>query len=178
MRALRFWSAVAVLAASATLLADDRTVLFDKSVDFTAFHTFTIGARTISSERPELKFPALAEMVSKTLFDSLVARGLTAAASGELAASFRISSDDYGVGPFGRPGIIRPTPRGSSGDGNTLKVAYTEATLVVDLVRVSDGLLVWRGVYRDTEAAAAKFGETLPKYAASLLTEFPPKKAK
>jgi len=167
-----------VFAGSAVVLADDHVVLFDKDVDFTAFKTFLAQAPIVSSERPELKFPAVASAILDAARAALKTRGLAESnAASDLALGIILRSDDYGVGPYGRLGIVHPPQRGRPGTSNGLTVAYTEAVLVVDLRR-KDNTLIWRGVYRDSDESQSKLADNLPKHATSLLSEYPPRKSK
>ena len=159
--------------------ADDHTVLFDRDIDFSTFRTFLVVAPTVSSVRPELKFPALTTSIVDVARETLVARGLSEGnASADLALTVWLFSVDYGIGPYGRPGVVNGPLRGRSGASSGLTVDYTEASLVIDLHRRSDRLLIWRGVYHDEEKDQGKFAGTLPKGAASLLSQYPPRKAK
>jgi hypothetical protein len=167
------------MAASAILHADDHTVLFDRDINWAAFKTFLVVNPAVSSERPELRFPALSTSIVEAARGSLVARGLTESnAAADLALAIRVTSDDWGIGSFGRPNLINPPQGGRRGNARGLTVAFTEATLVIDLSRQSDKLLVWRGVFHDSEDNASKFGAALPKDATALLSQFPPRAAK
>jgi hypothetical protein len=170
-----------VLVASATvLLADDHTVLFDQDVDFSAFKTFALGDRHMESSRPELNFPAVMRSVEQAVRASLIDKGLeNAPGLADLVATVDVKGVDYAIGPFGRPNAIASEGGGGRrGRGAPLAVDFTEITLVIDLYHGTPGVLVWRGVYHDTEKEARKLAESLPKDTAALLTEYPPKKSK
>jgi len=55
-------------------------------------------------------------------------------------------------------------------------VDFTEATLVIDLKDMRSNMLIWRGVYHDNESDAKRLAEALPRDAAVLASEYPPKK--
>jgi hypothetical protein len=167
----------ALLLSSALVLADDHSVIFDEDVDFSTFKTFTMRDATITSARPELKFPAVAKSLGESIRAALVTSGLKDLPDrGDLVAESSVKGVDYEIGPFGRANVVRP-PRGSAGPtGST--VDFTEVALVVDLKRAGSEVLIWRGVYHDTEKDAGKLADALPKDAAKLLSEFPPRKKK
>ncbi len=177
MRATASWCVVLALA-TAVLLADDHSVIFDEDVDFSIFKTFTMRAGRMTSERPELSFPAVMKTIGQAIRTSLTARGLKEVADrGDLLVEHSVAGVDYGIGPFGRPNAIRPGPRGGRG-GRAMQVDFTEATLVIDLKHGDPETLLWRGVFHDTENDARKLAEALPKDAATLLSQYPPQRRK
>jgi len=164
----------AVILASAVLVADDHTVIFDEDVDFSTLRTFDVRDARMSSERPELTFPAVMKAIDESVRGALVARGLKLMTDHpDLVAEYRVAGVDYSIGPFGRPNVITP---GRGGRGRAMSVDFTEATLVIDLSRPDPKVLIWRGVFHDTENDARILAVALPKDAAKLLSEFPPKK--
>jgi hypothetical protein len=168
----------ALLLSSALVLADDHSVIFDEDVDFSTFKTFTMRDATIASARPELQFPAVAESLGVSVRAALVASGLKDLPDrGDLVAESSVKGVDYEIGPLGRANVVRP-PRASGAGPAGSTVDFTEVTLVVDLKRAGSEVLIWRGVYHDTEKDAGKLADALPKDAAKLLSEFPPRKKK
>jgi hypothetical protein len=166
------------LALSAVVLADDHSVIFDEDVDFSLFTTFAVGGSHIDSARPELNFPAVIRSVGQAIRAALTSKGLKEVPDhADLVASVDVTGVDYAVGPFGRPNAIQPG-RNGRGAGASLAADFTELTIVVDLNRGTPPVLVWRGVYHDTEREARKLAEALPRDAAALLEQYPPKKAK
>jgi hypothetical protein len=166
---------IALLLASAVLAADDRTVLFDDEVNFSSFKTFTLHDGTVSSQRPELKSSITRKKLSDAIRGALTARGLKETADpADLLVEHSVNAVDYGIGPFGRANPIGG--RGRRGDAQGSTVDFTEATLVVDLKAGDPRALVWRGVFRQAENDAGKLAEALPKFAASLLSDYPPRK--
>jgi len=163
---------------SALVLADDHSVIFDEDVDFATFKTFTMRDASIASERSELKFPAVAKSLSDSIRTALVASGLKDLPDrGELIAEASVKGVDYEIGPFGRANVVRPS-RGRGAGPTAATVDFTEVTLVIDLKRAGSEVLIWRGVYHDAEKDAGKLADALPKDAAKLLAEFPPKRKK
>jgi hypothetical protein len=174
MRALLLSAILA--AASAMLVADDHTVLFDEDVDFSSFKTFRLDSGRMKADRPELNFPALMTTLSEVIGSGLKARGLQPVSDApNLTVDFSVTGVDYAIGPFGRPSIVSGG-RGRRGGG--APPDFTEATIVIDMKEAPSGTLVWRGVYHDTEDDAKRFADVLPKDAAVLISEYPPKRRK
>ena len=178
MRAVVFWCTV--LALSVAVVADDQSVIFDEDLDFSTLRTFTMQSGRMVSERPELNFPATMTALGEAIRRTLVANGMKDVPDhADVTVEFSVNAVDYGIGPAGRANVIRPAPRGGRGGRvNILEVAFTEATLVVDLKHGDPEVLVWRGVYHDTENEARKLAEALPTDAVKLLSRFPPVRKK
>jgi hypothetical protein len=172
-------SAVVLALAVVALSADDHSVIFDDDLDFSDFATFSMGEAHIVSARPELNFPAVMRSLGETIRTALTKAGLKLVPDhADVIASYDVKGVDYAIGPFGRPNALQPNPGGRRGRGGSLAVDFTEVTLVIDLQRGTPPALVWRGVFHDTEKEARKLAEALPKDAASLLSEYPPRKEK
>ena len=165
----------ALLVSSALLRADDHSVIFDPDVNFSSFKTFTMRDARLTSARPELNFPLVIKTINDAIRTALTTAGLKEApAGGDLSVALNITGVDYGIGPFGRASAVS-RGRGRGG-ASSLPVDFTEVTLVLDLEYGNPAALVWRGVYHDTEGDAQKLAAALPKDAAKLLAEYPPKK--
>jgi len=163
--------------ASATLLADDHVVLFDEDVDFTAFRTFVVGGGRMKSERAELQFPAVMASLAESIRAGLKARVLKEASDRpDLQVDFSVTGVDYAIGPFGRANVVSGGRGRRGAPSGGAAVDFTEATLVIDVTEVRTGTLIWRGVFHDTEKDAQKLAEALPKDAATLAAEYPPRK--
>lgn len=169
---------VAALAVSAAVLvADDHSVLFDEDVDFSTFKTFAMRERRITSERPELRFPAVMTAIDEAIRAGLTARGLKETPDrADLVVEYRATGVDWAIGPFGRPSVVQPGNRGRGGRAGGATVNFTEVTLVIDLSHGDPALLVWRGVYHDTEENAGTLAQALPRDAAILLAKYPVRK--
>jgi hypothetical protein len=178
-RAVSGWMvALAIGLASAMLRADDYSVIYDEDIDFSIFKTFTLRDVQVTSARPELKFPAVAKAISDSTRDSLTAIGLKEAnTGGNLIVECQITGADFNIGPFGR---ANPVPTVARGRGRSEPlpgpVDFTEATIVLDLLKADSNALVFRGVYHDDEKDMEKLARRLPKDAATLLAEYPRKK--
>ena len=171
----RAFAVCAVIAlSSAILLADDRVVLFDEDVDFSTFKTFIIGSGRMKSDRPELKFPAVMTSLAEAIRSGLRSKSLKEVSdNASLIVDFSVTGVDFVIGDFGRP---NPVGAGGRGRAGSVTVDFTEATLVIDLKDGRSNTLIWRGVYHDTENQARRLAEALPKDAAALVSEYPPRK--
>ena len=116
---------------------------------------------------------------------TLTSKGLKEATDRpDVTVEFTASGQDYSVGPFGRASPIEPNRggrpgrgRGGAADPQSIQpVACTEGLLVLDLLARESGLLIWRGVYRDSEKNTGKFAQRLPDDAKTLLAQYPPRK--
>jgi Domain of unknown function (DUF4136) len=177
----RIGMACVVLAlSSAVLLADDHSVIFDEEVDFSTFKTFAVHEGHMASERPELNFPAVMKTLDAAIRSALTASDLKEVTNRpDLVVEYSVTGVDYGIGPFGRANVLGAGRGGGRGPrASALPVDFTEATLVIDLKHGDPATLLWRGVYHDAENDAKKLGEALPKDAAKLLSEYPPKRKK
>src|SRR5262245_49086656 len=98
-------------------MADDHSVIFDEDVDFSTFKTMTVRDATVTSDRPELTFPAVSKTLTDAIRSALTAKGLKAAATdpADLEVICRVTGVDYAIGPFGRPNAIPPGRGGRGG---------------------------------------------------------------
>jgi hypothetical protein len=164
----------AVLIASVVVAADERSVLFDEDVDFSTFRSFALRNAGVTSDRPELSSPLVMQAIGDAVRASLVGRGLTdGGARADVVVEYSVSGVDFEVGPFGRPW---PIEAGRGGRREGVKVAFTEATMVIDVKREDSRALVWRGVYRIADGEMQKLVDALPKNAVRLLSQYPPKR--
>jgi hypothetical protein len=164
---------LAILLASAVLVADDHSVIFDEDVDFTAFKTFTMRNGRMTSDRPELNFPVVLEVLGGVIRKTLITKGLKEGDDrADLVVEYSVNAVDFSIGPFGRANQMR----GGRGRGGASQADFTEATLVLDLKRRDPEALLWRGVYRDAEPEPGKLAELLPRDAATLLVQYPPRR--
>ena len=92
----------------ARLCADDRTITFEKSVDFSAMKTFAVHDLQIKSVRPEVKNALFATQVTDSIRKALAAKGLKETAD---HPDFVVDSSVM-TAPAGRRGP-GPMPRGS-----------------------------------------------------------------
>jgi len=165
----------AVVISAAAVMADDHCILTDDDIDYSLLKTFRVTPPAVTSERPELKFPAVTQTMIESITKTLTGIGLKEMRAAHMAVETTITTVDYNRGSFGAINVVR---NGRSGPGGRqgAQVDFSEATLVVDLVREGTNALVWRGVYHDTKDTGQKLAESLPKDAAFLLAQFPPRK--
>jgi len=166
---------VALAVSSAILVADDHSVIFDEDVDFSTFKTFTMRKGRMTSDRPELNFPVVLEVLGGVIHKTLIGKGLKEGHDqADLVVEFSVTAVDYDIGPFGRANVAR----GGRGRSGASQAGFTEAALVLDLKRRDSDTLLWRGVYRNAEPEPGKLAEMLPRDAVTLLTQYPPKRGR
>jgi hypothetical protein len=168
----------ALLLSSAVFAADDRTVLFDPDVDFSTFKTYVLFEGKVNSRQPEITSQITLKLIADAIHTALAARSLKNSSDHpDLIVEYGVTTADFQIGPFGRA-----NPVGGRGRGRTTTEAqrpdFSEATLVLDMKAGPDRALIWRGVYNDTEGDLGKLAQALPKDAATLLAEYPPKRKK
>jgi uncharacterized protein DUF4136 len=163
---------------SATLVADDRTVLFDPDVDFSTFKTYVLFEGSINSKQPEITSQITLKKIADAVHAALAGKSLKATTDQpDLLIEYSLTTMDFAIGSFGRA-----NPMGGRGRGRATSEAgqpdFSDATLVLDMKAGSNRELVWRGVYNDTEDSLGKLADALPRDAAALLSEYPPRKKK
>jgi hypothetical protein len=156
---------IAVVASVVTVLADDRSITFDKAFDFSTLKTFAVHDTTVASARPELGNPLFARQVADAIRAVLVSKGLKEVVDRpDVVVDSSVTGQDYSIGSAGRANPIRP---GRGGPRSFDPVSFTEGTLVIDLTTRESPKLVWHGVYRRPQDSAKK-----------LLSDYPPKTKK
>ena len=175
MRTTSAWVVAFALAlTSVVVLADDHSVIFDEDVDFSTFKTFTMRDVRMTSDRPELNFPAVVKTIGEAMRNSLTALGLKETDTrADLVVECQVSGTDFNIGPWGYPSTVSPGGRGRGRGGSPGPVDFTEVTMVLDLIRTDSSALVFRGVYHDSEGDPEKLVKALPKDAATLLAKYP-----
>jgi hypothetical protein len=175
---LRFLaSLLGLFLAVAPAVADDHIVQFDTRFDFSKVRTFAIRDGRLRSAREELNNALVAQNLKEAIRAQLIARGLKeSATAADLFVEFSVSSDDYSIGSGGRANRIPTERRGRRGTAGAGPPDFSEAALVIDLVAPQQPeLLVWRGVYRDTEKNISKMVEKLSDDTRKLISDYPPK---
>ena len=167
-----------ILVFSATLVADDRTVLFDPEVDFSTFKTYVLFEGKIDSQQPEITSQITLKKIADAVHAALAGKNLKATTDQpDLIIEYSLTTVDFAIGSFGRA-----NPMGGRGRGRANSDAgqpdFTDATLVLDMKAGPNRELIWRGVYNDTEDTLGKLADALPRDAAALLSEYPPRKKK
>ena len=154
-----------VLALLVSVRADDRFVDYDTGVNFSVFRTFTIVTGQTRSTAPEINNAITSKGIRDAIRQHLISRKLREVAQG---ADLTVT---WSMGTEARRGS-RPL---TAGRPRRVPFTYTEGTLVIE-VADAQSRLVWFGSYRDDEGNPAKLAEHLPRHAASLLMEYPPRK--
>jgi hypothetical protein len=166
---------IGVMLGAAILSADDRSITFDKNVDFLTFKSFAVHDVKIVSSRPELSNSLFATQIGDAIRKGLTAKGLTETSDRpDLFVDSSVTGVDYSIGSAGRANAIPP----GRSPPSFAPVSFTEGTLVIDLTAREPAKLVWHGVYRRPRDSAAKLAEKLPDQATRLLLDYPPKKKK
>jgi hypothetical protein len=164
-----------IVLCAVVLGADDRSITFDKNVDFSTFKTFEVRTTRITSSRPELSNPLFGTQVGDAIRKVMTAKGLRETTDRpDLLVDSSVTGLDFSIGSAGRanPQPLGGTPRSFA------PVAFTEGTLVVDLTVRETAALVWHGVYRRERDSAAKLAQRLPEEARKLVLDYPPKPKK
>src|SRR5262249_3097033 len=139
------------------LRADDHSVEFDHHTNFSTLTSFALHEGKVNSPSPELNNPLLVQKIGDAIRTALVAKGLRETASNpDLLVDYSVVGEDFSV------------QRGGA-------AAFSLGTLVIDLTKREPKTLVWRSVYRDKESTNSRLAQTLPRNAAKLLSQFPPR---
>jgi len=148
-------SAGLVCCLAIALAADDRTVDFDRHIDFSTLKSFALHDGKVNSPSPELNNPLLVRRLGDAIRAALVAKGLQeSAVNPDVIVDYSIVTEEFSASRGG------PT-------------AFTLGTLVIDLTKRDPKTLVWRSVYRDKEGSHAKLAQALPRDVAKSLEEYP-----
>jgi hypothetical protein len=163
---------------SPAIAAGDHIVDYDRTVDFSGVMTFAVRAARVGIDRPEISNPLVKDRATDAIRKALVSRGLREVGEGaDLLVDWTITGQGMFINEWGRaiptnmghnPGSWTPANR----QGATTE-SFIEGMLVLDLTDRASGLLVWRGVYREKQKDAVRLAQRLPKYATTLLAEYP-----
>jgi hypothetical protein len=146
------------------LVADEHSITFDEHTDFAKLRTFAIRNSRCDSTRPELNNPLYLKKLADTIRAALAAKGLKETADRpDLYVDFRISGMEVSTAD-------EPNRRLRGGD------LYVEGTVTLDLVRREPSLLVWEGIFHDTEDNGSRLAQKFPADVKKLLSKYPPRK--
>ncbi len=171
-RSARFFAdwrraALPIVLLTASLAAAQKvTVEFDQSVDFSRFHTFAIAEGKINSRNETLN----SDLVKKKLEDSIAhyleAKGLTEVLNhADLNVRYHLGSANK-----------KQVERYPAGWGTrTVRIPYTEGTLVIDLRDPSVQALVWRAVSHEDKNDPDKIVGKLDDMVKKSIAKYPPK---
>jgi hypothetical protein len=150
--------------------AQNVTVEFDPATDFSQFKTFAIRDGQLNSKNPALNSELVKKRIQAAIERNLTAKGLTVVASGRSDLNVR-----YHFGSA-RKAQVETYPAGWRGWGTrTVRVPYTEGTLVIDLRDGATRSLVWRGIAREDKGDAAKIQGKLDDMVRKSFDKYPPK---
>ena len=166
---MRFVHALPILLLASTLLiADEHSVNFDASTDFSKLKTFAFRQTKCDSTLPELNNSLYLKNFRGLISASLTAKGLKeeAADHADILVDFRF--DGLESSSPGKAGA-------RIGEGRPGEV-YVQGTLNIELFTRERNLLVWEGIYRDREENASRLARNYPADAKELLSQYPPRK--
>src|SRR5450755_3927965 len=142
---------------------------FDQSVDFSRFKTFAIRDGRLNSKNPALN----SELVKKRI-DADIVRYLTAKGLEETTGKSDLNIR-YTFGSA-RKSEVETYPAGWRGWGTrTVRVPFTEGTLVLDLRDPTTRSLVWRAITREDKSDASKVEGKLDDMVRKSIEKYPPK---
>lgn len=162
-------TAILLLWLGVSCRAQKVTVEFDQAVDFSKYRTFTIRDGQLNSRNPALNSELVRKKIEADLAKNLTEKGLTAVESKpDLNVRYHFGS--------ARKSEIERYPAGWRGFGTrTLRVPYTEGTLVIDLRDTGTKSLVWRGIASQDNSDASKIEGKLDNMVKKAIDKFPPK---
>lgn len=161
---------LALLASHA--LAQKITVEFDQAADFSRYKTFTFLNGQLNTSNPALNSELVKKQIEADIEKGLSAKGLTKVdGASDLNVVYQLGS--------GRDTEVETYPAGWRGWGTrTVRVPYSEGTLVINLRDRSTRSLVWRGIAREEQSDASKIQGKLDDMVKKTLEKYPPKPKK
>jgi len=162
---------ILILLSAHAAFAQNISVEFDQSVDFTKFKTFAVRDGQLNARAPALNSELTKKNIQTEIERSLTAKGLTKVETGAsdlnvfftFGAARRMETEAY--------------PAGWRGLGTRVaRVPYSEGTLVIDLRDPTTRSLIWRGVASESESNPAKMAEKLDDMVKKSIAKYPPKK--
>jgi Domain of unknown function (DUF4136) len=151
--------------------AQDVSVEFDQSIDFSKYKTFAVRDGQLNSKEPALNSELTKKNIQTEIEKALVAKGLTKVESGrsdlnvvfQFGSAIRMDRETYPAGWRGlRTRVVR-TPENAG-------------TLVINLRDPSTRSLVWRSVATETEPNPSKLAGKLDDMVKKSIAKYPPKK--
>ncbi len=160
--------ALAVLTAT-SILAQKVTVEFDQTADFSRYHTFALADGQLNSRNPALNSDLVRKKIDDSIAHYLAAKGMTEVLSHpDLNVRYHFGS--------ARKREIEHYPAGWYGmRTRTVRIPYTEGTLVIDLRDTSVHALVWRSIAHEDKPDPDKIAGKLDDMVKKSLAKYPPK---
>ena len=162
---------ILTLLAVPVLRAQDVSVEFDQSADFTKYKTFTVRDGQLSARSPALNSELTQKNIQTEIEKALTAKGLTKVETGasdlnvffQFGAAVRMETETYPAGWRGlRTRVVR-TPQNAG-------------TMVIDLRDPATRSLVWRSTATETEPNPGKMAEKLDDMVKKSIAKYPPKR--
>jgi hypothetical protein len=145
------------------------TVEFDQAADFSKYKTFVIKNGQLNSKSPALNSELVKKRIEDDIDHNLTARGLMPSGGrADLNVVYHFGS--------ARKTELESYPAGWRGWGTrTVRVPYSEGTLVIDLRDPTTRSLVWRGIAREDNNDPNKIATKLDDMVRKSLAKYPPK---
>lgn len=160
--------ALALLTAAGAL-AQKVNIEFDRSVDFSKFHTFAIRAGNLNSRNPALNSDLVRKQIDEDIIHFLTAKGLEVTTGKSdlnvrytLGSARRVETEAYPAGWYGWGTRI-------------VRVPYAEGTLVIDLRDPTTRSLVWRSIATEEQRDPTKLQGKLDNMVKKSFEKYPPK---
>ena len=146
------------------------TVEFDQTADFSRFHTFALAGGQLNSRSPALNSELIRQKLDDSIARYLTAKGLTEVLNhGDLNVRYHFGS--------ARKKEIEHYPAGWYGTRTrTVRIPYTEGTLVIDLHDTSIRSLVWRSIAHEDKNEPDKIVGKLDDMVKKSIAKYPPKR--
>ena len=170
MGKLQSWKLIIlILVAAPCCFAQQVTVEFDHTADFTKYKTFAIRDGQLNSKNPALNSELVKKRIEADIEANLAAKGLRKVTGpSDLNVRYRFGA--------ARKTEIESYPAGWRGLGTRIvRVPYAEGTLVIDLRDPGTRSLVWRGIATEEKSDAAKIEGKLDDMVKKSLQKYPPK---
>ena len=158
-----------LLLCPAAAYAQKVNIEFDRSVDFSKFHTFAIRAHNLNSKNPALNSELVQKQIDEDIIHFLTAKGLEVTTGRSdlnvrytLGSARRVQTEAYPAGWYGWGTRI-------------VRVPYAEGTLVIDLRDPSTRSLVWRAIATEEQRDPTKLQGKLDNMVKKSFEKYPPK---
>jgi hypothetical protein len=151
--------------------AQQVSVEFDQSIDFSKYKTFAVRNGQLNSKEPALSSELTKKNIQTEIENALIAKGLTRVETGasdlnvnfQFGSAIRIERETYPAGWRGlRTRVVR-TPENAG-------------TIVINLRDPATRSLVWRSVATETESDPAKLAGKLNDMVKKSIAKYPPKR--
>jgi len=160
---------VLLLTFAACLPAQKVIVEFDQAANFQRYHTFVLRDGVLNSRNPALNSELVRKKLDAAIVHYLTAKGLTEVLnSADLNVRYHLGS--------ARKTQVDRYPAGWRGFGaTTVRVPYTEGTLVIDLHERDTKSLVWRSIAHEDKSDPDKIVGKLEDMVKKSIAKYPPK---